>query len=860
MPGDPQKDFVNLENLELQVYADITTNLYYFTMGAIGKDVKNVDSLVRAMVKNIDKTATVHEVKDIIQDNIPGKEFVAKTEKLVYRIKLFYKSSAIYMAMVGCIGQDMTTSGEASKFFSSFKMNSNFIADQRKPQIIESNDAGFSITFPSKPTIKTEVDAEENWGTTNYSSADIGNNIFFQFAVQETLKGLYLNGDSIVFESMKKNMEDRNFKTITHNRTIFQKYPAAVSEFILKQDGETYYNRILKVHRGNRMYSLIVTTEESKKHDPSVEAFFNSFLLTAVKDGNWSMVDCKDGGFSTWSAAKFELYRSKDSSESNVPHWMMYEPLAPLTFYVKKVGYPKLFWATNDTSLLKREMYSVIEYSDSLLDHRFVKNQNYSGIEFSVRMEDNHNLKKFRLLLVGDTLYTLFGIAPEEFLSKKDYLRYFEDFKPAMENPHQSIFEKKTDKWLAALQSKDSVQHSLAIESMPAIELSVSDLPKLHHAMLVNYEKLGYSEDISRSLFEMAIKLNHESSFRFVKDNFATLPTDKEFLKFEMMHLLAKQKSPEAYQYLAKIIKSGLPKSGNPFRLFNDLSDSLSFAAILFPDLISQVRDTILTYNILNLAEKLLDSGDIKVEELAVHKKLLYQLADNYLLRLKADEEPSDWYTCHTLISILGKLNEAEGYSAIRKFLSCPNHYLSFTAAKTLLGGMQTVDAASLLKLASYNEHRLDLFKELASNKKESLFPKQYLSQQSFAESEIYSISTYDEVENPLIKFIGTRNAVFKGEKKTFYLFRIDVNMDDAISSYLGIAGPYSSNDKYPSIEGEATGIEWEKTFSLKSIDLDLKTYLKETEARLAEYEKYMKTVYQTLQSNSLIHSCLRRP
>ncbi len=829
MPGEPQTSFLDQDEADFKMYADVTTNLYYFTMGIVGKPITNVDSLMRGLVKNIDKKAEVSGMKKIRQDSIDGLECIAKSEKLFYQIKLFYKSPAFYLAMVGTMNIDSPLPPDADKFFHSFAMNAHPAEILKSSSQVDRPDLGFSIQFPVKPGFKKKASEEDGWITNHFTGIDFQRDIFYQCIVKDIDRGYYQNGDSAAFEMYKSKISETH-KVISFKHIIFQNYPAIESELNLENEGNTYYNRIINVHRGNRLYVLIVTTGQRENNRGAIDSFFNSFQLTSVRNPSWSLQVSPDGTFRTWGCSPIEPFISKDDEKDDSPLWNVYDSLAPVTFFVRKEAYPKFFWAKDDTSLLRSSSKNLVGY-DSLLSYQLVSNGRSRGAEITIGMRDNHNIKKMRILLVGDSLYTVFGVAPKEFLNKPDYVRLFEDFRTSRDTARSTLYVNKRKELMNALHSTDSTTHAEAIGTLTLVDFSKEDLPDLHRAMLdIYHDSISYNS-VSRSLFGIVKKLADASSIAVVRENYGKLPKEKEELKYYMLSILAESKREEAHSLLGDLLSKGLPQKGMPYEFFNGLSDSLKLARRYYPLLLKYVDDTTAGGNILALTEDLIDSSLLDKSVLIDHKKVFFDAATDLIKKRGSvnDDEYSDWYEGRRLINLIGRMELTDGNALLKKISLQENINLKYYAAVALLNNKQTVEPAVLTQIAADKSWRIELFNELKKLKRESLFPRQYFTQLHFGEAEMYNYGLED-AQVKKITYIGERTASFDSTKSKFLIFKVDLVYDGENSSYLGVVGPYKLNSKLPQTELGATGLYWDEPYNAKDLNNLLKKFLAQLE------------------------------
>lgn len=842
MPGEPQKEGANYDydNLDMKMYADISTNLFYISMGVTGKEWKNEDSLMRTMVRNMNRRASITSSKNISSNGVSGKEFIASAEKITYRIQLFFNSPNIYFTLVGSPLKDGVYSDDANRFFKSLTINKNAVAKSTNWQQYTNTQYGFSVAFPGKPMEKVQnTESDESIKTTVYSALDVQHGVYYQFMVQDLRKGYYLTSDTSLFGNYRDNIAANEACTLFRCEFVTEKnYPAMWIEFSMKNENETFYNKVLNLHRGNRIYYLFVTAEDPGKSKTAIDSFFHSFSFIPLKEKEWSQQWPPDKSFSTWAPAPVEKY--VDSTEDkDETIYDMYDETAPVTFYVRKTPYPEFFWADSDTSLLRREADASITSNDSLLEYKLVTNGNYKGVELLVQLPDNHNLKKMRLLLVGDTLYNIYGVTSKDYLLKNNVQRFFSDFRVNRAETPTTLFQYKAKQLMDALQSEDSATFAKASATLSSVKFTAKELPLLHERLIQWYPDTAVYGIIGRqyiggrtnfSLFNIVASLKDKSTIGFVRKAYAQLPADKEEMRYELLYMLASFKTSETYTLLKELLLSRPPAKGNAFQLYSEFNDSLSLAADIFPALLPLMKDSANKWHIASLTEDLLDSNLVQLSTLAPYKKDFYELANEALKKLNKDENADQWYWNYELINTLGKFGQPEDFQVIRKYLLQKNSYLRYSAVVALLKHAQPVDAAELLKLASENAHRIDLYNFLTNDlKKPFLFPKKYLTQQAFAESEIYSYGNEDN-DVKKITFLGERTALYKGSMKKFYLFKVDMSYEDEKVIHLGIAGPYAVKSSKPETEGEAGGIYWGKEFDAKTVEADFKEYLQKLE------------------------------
>ena len=831
-PGDPQSNnLFDVENLEMKVYADIGTNLFYFTMAFMSGQVKNEDSLYGQMLKNFAKKSEVISKKEVQHQGVKGKELIAKGEDIMYRLRIFIKAPSAYVAMVGSQAEDPLYSKDADKFFSSFKMNTEkkLVIDKTWNKFEDERKA-FSIEFPGKPSIKRNFrEDEDGFITDKYTYLDLNSIIFFSVVIKDADKDTYINEDSTAFSNYVKTVqEDGTIKVQRSKQIKFNGYPALTADLINHEDGENGYSRVLYLHRGNRMYLVISAVQDTIKTRAQVDRFFSSFQLLPLKEKKWSQVTDPHKSFTTWAPGPMVFL--PDSTEPDESQYASYDSLAPATLFVQKIPYSPHFWAKDDTSLLRKEANARVRYTDSLLDYKLINIGNYKGAEALLKISDNSNLKKFRFLLVGDTLYIIYSIAMKEVHDTKNYHRFFEDFRLVNEKAVSTLFQKKTGAYLSALAKADSAALEDLKPVLDEVSFGEEDLPLLHPALLRKYADSGEYSSVSDKLFDIVGELNSKSTAEFVKKTYPELPAEKEHLRYSLLSLLAKQKNAESYQLIVDLIKARQPRGDNPYELFYELSDSLLLTKSIYPDLLPLLRDSSAWRPVVSLTNSLLDSNLIDKSILNGYMKEINQIAQEGIKTIsKKDFDYPYWY--FSFIELLGKLKTRESELWLRKFLASTDIYLKYYAASALLENNLPVGSADLLKIAADKDYRITLYERLKKLKKESLFPATYKNQKTFAESDLYVVASESyEVDVQKISFITEKTATYQGKKHKFYLFKVTIDWEDGPEHRLGIAGPYSLKAAPLVTESELCGLFMDEEFNAAKLDSLLRAYLLQRE------------------------------
>ena len=141
-----------------------------------------------------------------------------------------------------------------------------------------------------------------------------------------------------------------------------------------------------------------------------------------------------------------------------------------------------------------------------------------------------------------------------------------------------------------------------------------------------------------------------------------------------------------------------------------------------------------------------------------------------------------------------------------------------------LLENNQPADPKTIYTLAITDEFRHNLYDDLKRIGKLKLFPAEFLSQKELAKSMLYVIAN-DEEQPESVTYVGEKTIMYDGKQQKFLLYRIAFTGPD-LPDYLGVAGPYSTNQRDYESNHKVTGIHWDDVFVSTKLDEHFKNYM----------------------------------
>ena len=369
--------------------------------------------------------------------------------------------------------------------------------------------------------------------------------------------------------------------------------------------------------------------------------------------------------------------------------------------------------------------------------------------------------------------------------------RFFEQFHFNKTVEETRIFDSKATLLLKDLRSADTLISRKANKALPEAPFDTKEIPLLQEAVLISYpEDSVLTNSTNGDIAERIIELNDSSSVDFARKYYAGA-TDKEE-KNALLDLMSAWHTRSNYYILGKLLVASPPKYAIPHWITKKWHDSLEMAAILFPTVLPLLKDSMMAPAILDLADALLDDSLISIAIFKPWQNAILKFAD---LRFRKTWVDTLNYTSsdYSVIYMLQRMKTDSCNAMLKKWLGVVgNEYHKQTIVLNLLKNNQSANPSVLLDLASFDDTRLDLYRNLKQYKKTALFPAKYLTQSFFAASLAREAAgQFDEQETD-ITFIRVKEMAWHGKMSRFFFYDLYLKDDD--QHFLAVAGPYNIN------------------------------------------------------------------
>lgn len=859
MPGKPSELNMFGNELRFKVYTDMANNKAYMAGFLFIPDGDSASVMERMMNKFSGKEFKKLDEKKVMHLGMNGLEMVSLKDEMYYRFQLFVDYNKFYMLMHAAGKREQLNTADANHFFQSFSPNVSIQPKLKNWSDYSDSLKAFSISVPGRPITKRS----SNNGNDNvtYSVIDLAHSAYYLVVVSQTQKGYIIADDSLVFNPQKEYYKEKGFAVTDTRKFELGGFPAMSFTASGSSEGQDIVCKLLVVSRGNRSYTVAAITQKGMEDFPDISRFMRSFSLLPYHQSAWSSTAAGNNTFSTWAPSAIELPMVVDSTAApvneNIPDvsdetedkvYTAFEAGSATTYHIVVKLLSKYYRAVSDSSFFENQFsgyyMDTASYQakyfrgnfDSLVYKKPIANGYAHGYELLVKNNSKSYYKRVRILYHGDSSYHLYAMAPYAALFENNSNRFFEDFRFSGEEVPTAIFTNKTALILSDLQKNDSATKAAAVIGLINAVFDNTELPLLQQAFMNagDNDSAGYYS-VPRQIAVKMEKLDTTANLDFVKSNYTKLPATSG-KRMMMLEMLADQRKLAAVKQLKEILVKDPPLSGFAYSIVYDLKDSLLLAAQLFPEVAGLFKDTIFGPGFISVATELADSGLIGKSVFTDNKAAVLRTASRQLAQLKKSDDEYFSYG-NDVISALTVIGDPEAVTLLYGLLSVKDAFTKEKAAIALIKLNKPVAAAELRKIAADMNYRTDFYTSLKKLGKESLYPKEFLSQQKFAEAYLYLYaSSEDDMDASDIKFklLGEKEHTANGVTSRYYIYKLLVNYDDEKYEYPAVCGPFDINRSNVGIpqDAEKTTIFYEDELKKAGTGVIFEKFLQELQTQ----------------------------
>jgi hypothetical protein len=675
---------------------------------------------------------------------------------------------------------------------------------------------GISFASPAEMSYNAKIssDKDDSWHVSGFTGTDVATGSIVILFSKDVKPGHYITSDTLVYSQLAEYLKTQ-YSNVRKQDINIQGYAGVrLSGRSLAQPD--YYADALSVVKNNRNIVLLVISDSMHLQLSETQKIFGSLRFISSPAVNWSLHTTAD---SLLSARVPGAFRTIDNGTRRF--WCSFDTTTASSYLILPDTLSKYAWYKHDTSFWK-ERIDYYSNGFTLEKESDIQFNGTQGKELLIKKDIVY--KRMRLVLHENKMYEVMVSGNKQFVYNDDATAFLNSFTINVPAKYTNfINQSKTTLLLNDLNDKDSAIRMEAYKSLLSAPFEKSDLPLLHEALLKQYISPFTREQadaINQRIAVVLNELNDASTISFIKEKYPLLE-DKQKLKNILLGVLARMHTKETYATLAQLLDQyGASAQTMNYSCLSAFKDSLALTAGIINSLQKLAKDSVHTSFVAQVLVALTDSGFIKQEQLAAAQNDYIQTAEKILPSVKGLDDYN--YGIFHIVKLLGRCNTIEANAVLKSYLGVKNKYLKKAVVMELVKNNQSVPSQVLTALAAEKDIRVELYNDLKEQKRTALFPKQYLTQASFAESAIYQNAS-DEQEPEKISFLWSITRPYNGKEYVFYLYRVVFDAEDA---YLGIAGGYKPGKKSLEPEKDLTGIYWEKNFAVAKINTFFLDYL----------------------------------
>jgi hypothetical protein len=311
---------------------------------------------------------------------------------------------------------------------------------------------------------------------------------------------------------------------------------------------------------------------------------------------------------------------------------------------------------------------------------------------------------------------------------------------------------------------------------------------------------------VRTTLLEGLKKIESDTKIDFIRKIYNELPDNPSML-ITALEVLAEMKTENSTTAFGDLILSRTPETENVnYSLFYSFYDSLSLLKCIFPRLLELTQNENYTYPVFALLSEGLDENILDPVILIDYENQIEKIfADNvtkHIKRKHSAEDEDDVWTLLKLMDIVPYLKNNEGIkNLLIKLNSDEDLAIACDAAVGLIKMGHIVSEDKLYLYASNIKTRNKLYSGLEKFNQQNHFPAEFLTQELFAESDLFNWLN-DDYETPDSLILIEKKTTAKGN---YFLYKFHIETDDEENWYVGISGPQPVDESLYKTNGEAT-------------------------------------------------------
>jgi hypothetical protein len=150
---------------------------------------------------------------------------------------------------------------------------------------------------------------------------------------------------------------------------------------------------------------------------------------------------------------------------------------------------------------------------------------------------------------------------------------------------------------------------------------------KLQEALLKTYEEEENDSyyNINELIKNKIIALKETDSYKFSKENYLNASDEN---KTRLLDIMASFPTAENFSDIKTLLLQATPKKELGFKFINTLKDTLELTVKIFPDLLPLLKDSVVSSDIIRIAQPLLDSNMLSTSLLQPYHQTILELGE----------------------------------------------------------------------------------------------------------------------------------------------------------------------------------------------------------------------------------------
>ena len=812
MPGNPAEATM-YGIVKMKMLLDLSNYTVYCTMAMTSTvDMSDKDKAMKDFTLKMFKGMKGSTPKKISKNGVDGMEFTSWLEGYKVKLQLYIKGKVVYMVMLYGLKEEVLTTADAQKFFDSFTINDVSEVKASVSTFVDSA-MGVSIDAPAKLTLNeqmTKQQVQEQWNSVVYAGIDYKSGSYIMLIYKEVLPGYYIKNDSLMLAQQADSWKEK-FNVSTFNYLNVQGCSALKLQ-ATNSESPGIGLRSLTVLRGNKFYSLMVVADTSRLFKEETEKIFNSFKLLPYKQNKWSLQQAPDNSFECWLPAPIKDY-SKDTATPKKIELDSYDNYTATTFNFRNDTINKYTWYKTDTSYWKRIKTDIVG-QDTLIYERDI-NSGSADIarEYYTRLKNGEVYERSLIQLHGNVQYRIYTSGDNDYLQSEPVNKLYSSFNIKTKSEKSTLFNSKTSLILNDLLSDDSTTRNEANVGLYNADFGNEDLSALQNALFKKYKSLykdSVSDDLNQRIGMVLKDISDSTTIQLVQKEYDGLIGDKAYLRNTALMVQTSVHTKENFNQFLKMLEKHPLTEAPDSRLINNLTDSLSLTASIYPSLLQYAKDSIWGTAIAYIGIQLIDSGFISIKDIAASEQDFNKLALNLLPNLKKKHKDVIDYYLYDLVKLLKEFKSSTSFNTLKSYLKISDNELKKEVILALLENKQAVDTISINAVAADPKTCLDFYSTLKEKKLLAYFPKRYITQRGFAAATVYNTMQEEDQMPDGINYLSKKIATVNGKKYAFYLFKVVFKgANDSTEEFLGIAGEYDIAGKLLEPKDNYSEINW---------------------------------------------------